>query len=275
MNKKYYLVVFILICSVSSVVQTQPSGEKLFSQVCNACHTIGEGKRVGPDLANVNSRRSESWLLKFIKSSQTLIKEGDSTAVAVFNENNKVEMPDQPLGDLEIKAILDYIALNSPDPNNPNVKTPKQIFDASSVTDLYVERGKELFEGTQKFANGAAPCIICHNVQLPGTFSGGIVAKDLSVAFTRLGAAGVDAIIRNPPYPAMINNFGDKPLTDEEVKYLLSYLYYADNWNLSKNYESNNEAYFVIIIIVLFNIVLSIMFFFWQRVKKISVNSFP
>lgn len=273
MKKINYLFIFIFLSSLLNFNYSQPSGEKIFSEKCLSCHTIGEGKRIGPDLANIHTRREENWLLKFISSSQSLITQGDSTAVSLFKENNNAVMPDKQLSNIEIKAVINYITLNSPDPNNPDVRTPKQIFDATSVTDLFIQRGKALFEGTKKFTNGAAPCISCHNVQLPGVFTGGNIAVDLSAAFTRLSAAGVDGIIRNPPFPAMINNFAESPLTDEEIKYLMAYLYYSDNWNLTQNHTGSSDANFVLFTVLMLDIILLAMLLYWQRVKKLSVNA--
>jgi len=78
-------------------------------KVCAACHTIGKGKLVGPDLKGVTERREEAWLIKFIQSSQTMIKSGDKIAVKLFEENNKIPMPDNPLTDAEVKELLKYI----------------------------------------------------------------------------------------------------------------------------------------------------------------------
>lgn len=95
-------------------INQQPAGgEKIFQQNCSACHSIGKGKIVGPDLNGVNARRTEAWLLKFIKSSQTMVKSGDKTAVTLFNENNKIVMPDQNLTDQQIKEVLGYIKSKS------------------------------------------------------------------------------------------------------------------------------------------------------------------
>ena len=67
-------------------------GELLFTQNCTACHTIGGGPLVGPDLKGVSEKYEESWLLKFIQSSQTMVKAGDEQAVATFQQYNMVPM---------------------------------------------------------------------------------------------------------------------------------------------------------------------------------------
>ncbi len=77
--------------------------------VCKACHTIGGGKLVGPDLQGVTERHDEAWLIKFIQNSQELINAGDPVAVKVFEENNKIPMPPNNLTPDQIRDILLYI----------------------------------------------------------------------------------------------------------------------------------------------------------------------
>jgi len=89
-------------------------GAQLFV-VCSACHTIGKGKLVGPDLKGVNDRHQKEWLHRFIKNSQEVIQSGDPVAVKLFEENNKVPMPPNNLTDEQIDILLEYI--KNYDPN--------------------------------------------------------------------------------------------------------------------------------------------------------------
>lgn len=85
-------------------------GATTFKTICAACHTIGKGRLVGPDLAGVTDIRSEDWLIRFIKSSQTVIKSGDKVADSLFKAFNNTIMPDQPtFDDAKIKGVLAYI----------------------------------------------------------------------------------------------------------------------------------------------------------------------
>ncbi len=83
--------------------------EANFAQ-CKACHTIGGGRLVGPDLAGITEKREEAWLIKFIQNSTEVIESGDPIAVKVFEEYNKIPMPPHNLSDEEVKGILKYIA---------------------------------------------------------------------------------------------------------------------------------------------------------------------
>ena len=90
-------------------------GEKLFKQNCTACHTIGGGRLVGPDLSGVTEKREDKWLKSWITNSQDLIASGDADAIAIFEEYNKTVMTPFDFSDEELTAVLAYIA-------NPPVK---------------------------------------------------------------------------------------------------------------------------------------------------------
>lgn len=253
-------------------LSAQNNGELLFSQKCVSCHTIGRGKLIGPDLSNVHKKRTEDWIIKFIQSSQNVIKSGDSTAVAVFNQYNQTVMPDQKLSVNEIKSILYYIRTNSADPNNPNQKTPNQIFDATAITAVDIESGKNIFDGTTKLTNRGPSCITCHNIANPIISNGGLLAKDLTAAFTRMGAQGIDGILRNSPFPAMMDAFSLNKLTDQEIKDLLAFLYYVDKKGTMQIPIIERESTLLLGVVVISNISLVIFLLLWIRVKKRSVN---
>jgi mono/diheme cytochrome c family protein len=104
----YFLVLFSFSMFFTSVISAQNQAPAEYA-VCAACHTIGKGKLIGPDLKGVHERHDEAWLISFIRSSQTMIKNGDPVAVKLFEENNKIPMPDNNLTDDQIKGLLMYI----------------------------------------------------------------------------------------------------------------------------------------------------------------------
>jgi mono/diheme cytochrome c family protein len=109
--KKSHLIVLLAILMFSFTQQQDYEAEKTFKQNCSSCHTIGQGKLSGPDLKGVSERRTEEWLLKFIKSPKSSIKSRDETALSLYYEYGQILMPNQNLTDQQIKEILKYIKM--------------------------------------------------------------------------------------------------------------------------------------------------------------------
>ncbi|MBN3035981.1 MAG: c-type cytochrome [Bacteroidales bacterium] len=116
MRQRFTVIILLLLmglsCSLNMAAQNQAPSEW---QTCSACHTIGKGKLVGPDLYGVNEKYSEDWLIRFIRSSQTMIQSGDPQAVKIWEEYNKIPMPDNDLTDEQIRGILAYISAYDPE----------------------------------------------------------------------------------------------------------------------------------------------------------------
>lgn len=217
----FILVVFSLMLVGQVVAQDANATEALFKTKCAICHTIGKGKLVGPDLEGVHQRRSEEWMLNFVRSSQKMIASGDMAAVELFEAYNKTVMPDPLISDAEIKSILSYIASNSGAGGAEQAYT--SILDDATPEDL--ANGKKLFEGSVRLANGGAACISCHNDLSSAFFSeNSYSVKDISQSFTNLGEAGVRGILENPPFPVMKQAFEGKLLKQQEVHDLLVFL---------------------------------------------------
>lgn len=84
-------------------------GQSLFqNRGCVGCHSIGKGKRAGPDLAGATQRRSLDWLRRWLKN-PTPMFDTDSTAKALLAEFNNTRMPNLRLKDDEVEALLQYI----------------------------------------------------------------------------------------------------------------------------------------------------------------------
>ncbi len=193
-------------------------GEQIFQTLCVMCHTLGGGRLIGPDLQGIADRRSEDWIIRFVRASQQLVSEGDPDAVAVFEEYARVPMPDQALSDDEIRAVIAFT-------RQGESAGPAEVAEA---TEEQILLGQELFQGTSRFANGGPTCNGCHEVTNDAVIGGGILAIELTTVFSRLGGPGVRAILGSPPFPVMQRAYMDRPLTEEEIVALVGFLERAD-----------------------------------------------
>jgi protein SCO1/2 len=84
-------------------------GQYLFRTKCAACHTVGKGDGIGPDLANVTTRRDHCWVTRYITEPDKMLAERDPIAVELFDRYNSVRMPNLNLGAEDVAALLSYI----------------------------------------------------------------------------------------------------------------------------------------------------------------------
>ena len=103
-------VAFMLLLAVSSLqAQDVKEGETIFKANCTSCHKVF-GKLIGPELAGVNERHDEAWLLKWIHNAPAMIASGDPDAVALDAQFPSAAMSAFPqLQEGQIKSILAYI----------------------------------------------------------------------------------------------------------------------------------------------------------------------
>jgi len=216
---------------ISDFSYPQLQGETIFKTNCSACHTIGKGRLVGPDLKDVPSKLPHDWIINFVKSSQEMIKSGDQDAIAIFNEYNKIPMPDQALSDAEIKDIILYIEQQSS--GSGTTTTVKSIESSTGMSlddasENEISAGKKLFFGEVQLSNGGPACISCHNVNNAESIGGGLLAVDLTNAFSRLKGAGINAVISNPPFPVMKTSYTNNTISKDEKFYLIAFLKQAE-----------------------------------------------
>ena len=88
-------------------------GQYMFSSHCAACHTIGRGDYLGPDLLGVTNTRERSWLTQFILAPEKMNATGDPIAVALRAKYNQVRMPNLDLNEGDAAALIEYIAEQS------------------------------------------------------------------------------------------------------------------------------------------------------------------
>lgn len=109
-------------------------GQTIFEQKCMACHSIGQGNLVGPDLKGVIDLREREWLIRFIVSPEKLIAEGDPLARQLVEEYGGIEMPNMGLSEPEAEEVLAYIDAQS----GGESLTPSPAQDAEKPTTVPV-----------------------------------------------------------------------------------------------------------------------------------------
>jgi protein SCO1 len=92
---------------------TVPNGQRLFVSKCSACHTVGKGDKLGPDLAGVTDRREGVWLARYIQEPDAVLAAGDPIATALYNKYKKIGMPNLRLGSSDVADLLSFLASQS------------------------------------------------------------------------------------------------------------------------------------------------------------------
>jgi len=92
-----------------SVKLNLDKGAYLFATRCAACHTIGNGDKIGPDLLGVTSVRDLNWLRRTISEPDKLLAEKDPIATALFKQYKEVQMPRLGLAEADVNVLIDFM----------------------------------------------------------------------------------------------------------------------------------------------------------------------
>src|SRR6266702_4571817 len=94
-------------------------GEYFFQSQCSVCHSIGQGDKMGPDLAGVTARRDRAWLARYIMMPDKILAAGDPIATALFEKYQYARMPNLRLSPDEVAAVLSYVEARGGNPREP------------------------------------------------------------------------------------------------------------------------------------------------------------
>lgn len=81
-------------------------GAEIFKSKCTACHKMGR-KFIGPNLTNIQERRSPEWVLNMILNPEEML-EKDPIAKQLLIEANGAPMANQNISLEEAKYLYDY-----------------------------------------------------------------------------------------------------------------------------------------------------------------------
>jgi mono/diheme cytochrome c family protein len=193
-------------------------GEAIFKEKCTACHTIGAGRLVGPDLDGVTTRRTKEWLGRWISGPDKMLAAGDPIAMQLLQENNNVQMPNLGLTETQVAALIAYLE----SAQGTVVTKPAPALPAGDPA-----TGRALFTGARRLQNGGPPCMGCHSIAGLGALGGGALGPDLTPAFDKYGETGLANFLATTPTVTMNAVWTRQPLTADEQADLRAYLQQA------------------------------------------------
>jgi mono/diheme cytochrome c family protein len=179
------LAAFLFLLAGAAVALGGPPGEQLFKDSCAGCHTIGGGDGAGPDLL-ASTKRPHADLEAAIK---------------------RMEDNVGPLTDEQVDSLVAYLTGGKTAPPPPKPKGSP-------------DKGRRLFFGETKLANGGSPCFACHTAGE----SGGSLAVDLTTVFKRRTETGLLAATAKPGFPMMKAAYAQHPVTEKEALDLVAFL---------------------------------------------------
>lgn len=199
-------------CAGTATTAIAADGAALFESKCAACHSVGEGPRVGPDLKGVVAKRGkEGAILATV-----------DPAKAGLGPN----MPNLGVTQAEAGAIVAYLEAKAAEGGQAPAQAAKA--PAPEATAEEIERGRGLFQGSVRFANGGPACNACHHANHESVTGGGALASDLTQSFSRAGEEGLAAIVANAPFPVMQVAYEGRAVTPEEMRALAGFLKKVD-----------------------------------------------
>ncbi|MFQ5703188.1 MAG: c-type cytochrome [Gemmatimonadales bacterium] len=242
------------------------NGSAIFEAKCKVCHSTGSDRLVGPGLKGVTERRAESWVKSFITGPDAMIASGDSIATRLVSEY-VVQMPNLGLSDADAEAVIRFLGGGEGSVD----ETAGQPGDIEPATETQILLGQNLFQGKARLTNGGPACNSCHEVTNDAVIGGGVLARELTSVFSRLGGPGVRAILGSPPFPVMQRAYLNRPLTENEVTALVGFLQRADQeqaFHQPRDYGTKLFAAGVLgagLLLLLYSLL-------WSKRKKGSVN---
>ncbi len=195
-------------------------GKQLFNTKCVICHTLGGGKKVGPDLRGVTGIRPKSWLFSFVSDPGRMFNANDPTATGLLKEY-QMKMPNLGLSAEDVNAVISYLETQTgaeqkaAAPAHAEAKGPSLAADA--------ERGEKYFSGKVAFKNNGPACMACHSATGIRFWGGGTLGPDLTGVYAQMGE-GIVSLLVNVPFPTMKPIFDSHTLSEDEARDIAAFL---------------------------------------------------
>ncbi len=197
-------------------------GRAVWDQKCAGCHSIGGGRRAGPDLKGVTDQRPRDYLVRAITEPDRLIATGDPTATQLAREYG-MPMPNVGVNQQQAQDVLAYIQQQSGGQAPPAGAPPAPAIEPGNSAN-----GRALFAGERRLSAGGPACIACHDVAGIGAFRGGTWGLDLTKQQSKMGTEGIVGVLKSPAFPGMKEAYANRPIGDEEAADLAAFFIEAD-----------------------------------------------
>lgn len=167
-----------------------------------------------------------------------MVKGGDTDAIAVFEKYNKIVMSDSVISGSQINyaTTLGHIKRASTGGASAiSGNETQQAASPASKEDILL--GQLLFQKKTRFENAGPTCISYHDVTNDAVIGGGVLAKELTTVFSKMGGTGVRAILGQAPFLVMETTYKNKALSEKEIVALVAFLQDADEQHAYQNPE--------------------------------------
>jgi mono/diheme cytochrome c family protein len=195
-----------------------------FFTKCSSCHTYGQGDLVGPDLKGATARHPRSWLLRWIRSSERMIREGDAAAVSLFRRYRQQRMPDHQLSDAQVEALLDYLAAGGPEADSRKAVRLASMAGASEV-----RLGRDIFFGRHSMSSSDVACSSCHTIQNPMGMVGGSLGPNLTGVYSRYQDKALSQLLERDCLSRLPAAIDRRAVTGDESFAIRAFLRSADD----------------------------------------------
>ena len=214
----------------SSADAQAPTGADLYVANCAGCHQVGGEGISGtfPPLAGNPAATDADYVA-------TVITNGKSGPLEVLGVQYNGAMPaisglsDEQLGPL-VTHVVELAGgtartdrTDRTDRADRTHRPTAPPVEAPAAGDI--DRGHDLFVGSNRLDNGGGACASCHVAGKVGNLGGQSLGPDLTPVYQKLGGEpGLTAWLANPASPTMQPIFADRPLTEQEIADLVAFL---------------------------------------------------
>jgi protein SCO1/2 len=130
---------------------TSDRGAYLFKTRCSACHTVGHGDLLGPDLLGVAFVRDRAWIARYVAVPDEVLASGDPIATALFDKYKRIRMPNLRLGEEDVEALVKFLEAKGAASHGGALRLPVGAGAFASIRDIRIGlplEGTRALEGT-------------------------------------------------------------------------------------------------------------------------------